>query len=262
MSNLTNSYATTPVNEQDANKVVTYNAALQILDSAINGRLAISTTGGTTTLTGTPAAPQAQNMFLDVSGTLTSNAIIEIPVAAGTGRNRIYVVKNGTSGAFTLTVRKVGGTGVTVTQGNTGFVFYNGTDIAYATPQIISSTGGLSFEGAWTAYTPTATPAIGSFTTLGTVTGRHKAIGKTCFFQVKVPITTNGSAGGAVDVTLPFTASAFQFQVTGEETQATANLLYGEISASGTVVRIRKYDGTYPGADGYTLVVSGVYEIA
>lgn len=155
MGNLTNSFATTPVSEYDATKVATYNALVQILDSAINGRLAISTTGGTTTLTGTPAAPQAQNLFLDVSGTLASNGIIEIPVAAGTGRNRLYIVKNGTSGAFSLTVRKVGGTGVTVAQGSTAILLYNDTDIVSlhegasgGTPSWTS----LSLQNSWVTF--------------------------------------------------------------------------------------------------------------
>lgn len=129
MGNLTNSYATTPVSEFDATKVATYNAALQILDSAINGRVPISTTGGTTTLSGTPGSPQAQNLFLDISGALASPAIIEIPIAAGTGRNRIYIAKNGTTNAHSTTVRKVGGTGVTVTQGATAILLYNDSDI-------------------------------------------------------------------------------------------------------------------------------------
>lgn len=144
MPNTTNLFGTTVSSEFDDTKVATYNALAQILDDAIAGKLDVSTTGGTTTLTGTPAAPQAQKMFLNVSGTLASNATIEIPVAVGTGRNRIYVVKNGTTGAFTLTVKKVGGTGVTVGQGNTAFLLYNGTDIAYAAPQIVSATGALA----------------------------------------------------------------------------------------------------------------------
>lgn len=147
MGQLTNSYATTPVSEQDAQKVTTYNETLQIHDDMIAGKLDISTTGGTTTLTGTPAAPQAQKMFLNITGVLASNATIEIPIAAGTGRNRIYVVKNGTTGAFTLTIKKVGGTGVTVGQGNTAFLLYNGTDIQYAAPQIVSASGNIATSG-------------------------------------------------------------------------------------------------------------------
>lgn len=143
MGNLTHSYATTVASEHDEGKIATINAALQILDSAINGRLTISTTGGTTTLTGTPAAPQAQNLFLDVSGTLASNGIIEIPIAAGTGRNRHYIVRNGTSGAFSLTVRKVGGTGVTVAQGYTAILIYNDSDIVKG-PEWVSTTGEIA----------------------------------------------------------------------------------------------------------------------
>lgn len=130
MGNLVNGFAAVPVNEQDATKVATYNLALQMLDDMIGGKQDITTTGGTTTLVGTPANPQAQHMFLNVTGALASPAIIEIPVAAGTGRNRIYVVKNGTTGAQTLTVRKVGGTGAAVLQGSVALLYYDGSDIA------------------------------------------------------------------------------------------------------------------------------------
>lgn len=122
-------------------------ADIDILQSAIAGRFAISTTGGTTTLDGTPDDPDAQNLFLDVSGVLASNGTVEIPVAVGSGRNRIYVVRNGTTGAFTLTVKKVGGTGVTVGQGNTAFLLYNGTDIQYVSPQIVSASGVIATSG-------------------------------------------------------------------------------------------------------------------
>ena len=137
MGSLTNLYATTPVSEQDATKVATYNGALQILDSAVAGRLSISTTGGTTTLTGTNAAPQAQNMFFDVSGALASDAIIEMPVSATTGRSRAFYVRNGTTGNKLLTVRAVGGTGVVVPRNIIVELLYNGTDIVYPSGSIV-----------------------------------------------------------------------------------------------------------------------------
>lgn len=114
-------------------KEATINAALDRVDSMLTGRLGIVTTGGTRTLTGTDAAPEAQVLFLDISGALGSNAIIQIPV---TGRNGIYVVKNGTTGAFSVTVRKVSGSGVTITQTKTVILYYNGTDFAKATAEI------------------------------------------------------------------------------------------------------------------------------
>lgn len=189
-----------------AQKEATINGLFDLLDASIAGRLAISTTGGTTTLTGTPAAPQAQNLFLDVSGTLASAGIIEIPVAAGTGRNRLYVVKNGTSGAFTLTVRKVGGTGVAVTQGYTAILLYNDSDIVKIL-ETTSGTGAFSFESAWTSWTPTWTNlTVGN----GTVTAKYQQIGKTAFFRVAVVFGSTTTVDALnVMLTLPVNRAAF-----------------------------------------------------
>lgn len=151
--------AGTTLDTGQVQKEVTINEMSALLDAAIAGRLAVSTTGGTTTLTGTAVAPQAQNLFIDISGTLTSNATIEIPVAAGTGRNRIYVVKNGTSGAFTLTVKKVGGTGVTVTQGKIALLLYDSSDIvrAVSDPAMTSAVAARAYHNADQSIS-TATP--------------------------------------------------------------------------------------------------------
>lgn len=136
MGQLTNLYATTVVSDSDDQKIPTINGMGQILDDAIAGKLDIVTTGGTTTLTGTPAAPQAQHVFLNISGVLASNAIIQIPVAAGTGRCRMYFVKNACTGAFTVTIRAVGGTGVTITAAKKKWLLFNGTDIENASTEI------------------------------------------------------------------------------------------------------------------------------
>lgn len=136
MGNLNNSYARTLTSEQDGSKVLVLNGMAQILDDCINGKLDIVSTGGTVTLTGDPDHPQAQHMFLNITGALVSNLIVQIPVAAGSGRNRIYFVKNGTTGAFSVTIRAVGQTGVTVTQTKKKFLVFNGTDIENATAEI------------------------------------------------------------------------------------------------------------------------------
>ena len=130
MGNLTNLQATTPVSEYDATKIATLNALVQILDDSIAGSLAISITTADVVLTGTPAAPQAQHLFLNVSGALTGNRAITVPVTAtGVGKACLYIVKNGTSGAFTLTFKLAGGTGATIGQGSTAICFFDGTDI-------------------------------------------------------------------------------------------------------------------------------------
>lgn len=127
MSTTTN-LAITKLEVGQAQKEATINEALDLLDGVVAGMHSISTTGGTVTLT----VVQAQKMLLLVTGTLGSNATIEIPVDAG--KNRLWIVKNGTTGAFSLTVKKVGGTGVTVAQGKVRMLYYDGSDIAYAAP--------------------------------------------------------------------------------------------------------------------------------
>ncbi len=123
--------------------------------------------------------------------------------------------------------------------------------------------GGTNDTGTvWTAYTPTITTQTGTITALGTVTGRYKTLGKTVFFQVSIAITTNGTGAGSVRATLPLTGAAFEFSISGVETALTGKGLAGWTLTSATYVIIIFSDGTYPGADGRRLVVSGVYESA
>lgn len=212
MATTTNLYGT-KLEVGQAQKEATINELFDLLDGAVAGIQAISTTGGTTTLTGTQAAPQAQKMFLSVTGTLTSNATIEIPVSVTSGRNRSFAVKNATSGAYTLTVKAVGGTGVTVTQGNTVILLYNGTDIQYAAPQIVTSTGVIAasaLSGAWTAVSF----AAGNFTANGSMTwtvdsgdvtrNHYMLLGKTLLWNLFVISTTvGGTLNNQLKVAIP-----------------------------------------------------------
>lgn len=136
MPNLINTFAATVADEHSRLKVTTFNDCLKILDAALAGLLPITTTGGTTTLDGTPESPAAQHAILVTSGALASNAIIEIPVADGTGRCGIYIVHNGNSGAHTTTFRAVGQTGVAVDQGKSQILYFNGTDLIAAAAAI------------------------------------------------------------------------------------------------------------------------------
>lgn len=114
-----------------AQKEATINGLFDLFDSAISGKLDVSITAADVTLTGTPAAPQAQNKYFNLSGTLTGNRSLIFPVNdddPATGNPRTIYVKNGTSGAFTVTVKVSGQTGVMVTQGHTAILLHNGTD--------------------------------------------------------------------------------------------------------------------------------------
>ncbi len=133
------------------------------------------------------------------------------------------------------------------------------TDVAGILP---IANGGTNDTGtAWTAYTPTVTASSGTFTSVA-ATGRYKTLGKTVWLQLSVAITTNGSAAGVVLATAPSTAAAFDYPLAGQETTAAGFGLTGRVVGSSTQIQINKYDATYPGADGRTLVMCGVYEQA
>lgn len=151
-------------------------ASTAFVQSAIGGYLSKVVTGGTVTLT----ASEASNPVIGLSGTLTSNLILEIPASA----LRIYSISNGTTGAFTVSVKVVGlAPTVLVAQGKRNLVYTNGIG-AY---DAITDFDSIALSGAPTA--PTAT--VGTNTT---------QIATTAFVNAEIandaPTKTGGGASG------------------------------------------------------------------
>lgn len=99
------------------------NTDLDTIDAILGSKTAISTGGGTTTL----LTAEENVATIDVSGTLGSNATIVF-----SGRGGKWIVRNNTVGAFSLTCKVSGQTGVTITQGQSALIWCNGTDILKA----------------------------------------------------------------------------------------------------------------------------------
>jgi microcystin-dependent protein len=79
------------------------------IETAIAGRLALVSTGGTAVLTD----DEARNSFLDCSGILASNRIIQVP-----NRAKTWMVRNNhTLGAFALTMKTASGSAITIPAG-------------------------------------------------------------------------------------------------------------------------------------------------
>jgi len=98
------------------------NANFTKIETAIAGRLALASTGGTVVLTD----DQARNAFIDCSGILASNRIIEVP-----NRAKTWSVRNGhTLGAFTLTMKTASGSAITIPLG-THIVTCDGSNVLY-----------------------------------------------------------------------------------------------------------------------------------
>ena len=109
------------------------NTNLIILQQAIAGYESItlnSTTGATLSFSnGLPS--NGKNAVLELSGTISGNVDVTIPSDATGPDEKVYIIKNNTSGAFTVTVKVAGQTGVTfsTTDKGTKLLYLNGTDV-------------------------------------------------------------------------------------------------------------------------------------
>jgi len=109
------------------------NTNLVILSQSIAGYATLSIAGGAgnTDLTFTNGATSnGKNAVLELTGTITGNRTVTITSASGV-TNKTYIVKNNTTGAFTVTVLVEGQTGVTfsATDKGTKILYLDGTDV-------------------------------------------------------------------------------------------------------------------------------------
>jgi hypothetical protein len=117
-----------------------------------------------------------------------------------------------------------------------------------------------AIDGAWSSYTPTVSAGSGSITT-SSATGKYRVVGKTTEVQIRIEITTNGTGASSVIASLPNTALNAATLV-GRETTGSGVAVVGSIAASGTQVHITTFNNTYPGGNGYVIVINGTYENA
>jgi len=109
------------------------NTNLVILSQSIAGYATLSIAGGAgnTDLTFTNGATSnGKNAVLELTGTITGNRTVTITSASGV-TNKTYIVRNNTTGAFTVTVLVEGQTGVTfsATDKGTKILYLDGTDV-------------------------------------------------------------------------------------------------------------------------------------
>lgn len=123
---------------------VVNNQITTLVDQSISGTVSLtSMTNADYTLTNGNgnAANEARYMALLVpsSLTLTANRNIIVP-----STSKLYVVKNATTGGFSVTVKTSAGTGIEVPNGNTMLLYCDGTNVivAFDTMNTVSQNGG------------------------------------------------------------------------------------------------------------------------
>lgn len=118
--------------------------------------------------------------------------------------------------------------------------------------------------GDWVSYTPTVTALSGTFTTVS-ATGAYSQIGKTIFVRFTVTITTNGTAGTAVVITLPASINSGTTDNSGiggaREKTVTGNFCQVVTQGSSQASIFTTTNG-YPGANNAIIAGSCFYEVA
>lgn len=96
-----------------------------LLEQAITGVLSVAQGDATLTLTALDGATdQSRNAVINLTGAMTGAQNVVVPNA-----NKLYLIKNSTSGGFAVTVKTSAGTGVTVPAGTARWVYADGTNV-------------------------------------------------------------------------------------------------------------------------------------
>jgi hypothetical protein len=103
-------------------------STLRGIEQAIGGYSAVTLTTTSTTLayTNTTANQNFRSLFLDFSGAPGAASTVIIP---STSIQKLYVVKNGISGGYSITVKYSASTGTVVPNGKTVILYANGSDV-------------------------------------------------------------------------------------------------------------------------------------
>jgi hypothetical protein len=171
----------------------------QGFEQAIGGRADVTMSGTTTlSLTDSNAAQDARALYLNLSGTLSGAADLVVPAL-----QKSYLVKNGTTGGYAVTIKVTGQTGVSIPNGKTVWVYNNGTDVVTAVDHIPSLTLGAALPIASGGTGSTSTTFVNLATNVtGTLPVANGGTGITSFGTgVATFLGTPSSANLAAAVT-------------------------------------------------------------
>ena len=229
------------------------NTNLVILQQAIAGYSGISIAGGAgnTDLTfSNGLQSNGKNAVLELTGTITGNRTVTITTASGV-TNKVYVIRNSTSGAFTVTVLVQGQTGVTfsATDKGTKILYLNGTDV------VNSNIGNLSND-----FNPTLAANLSTNSKNIIVGNTYGIIDENANEQIK--FSTTASATNEITIANAAAGSSPVISATGGDTNVGITLTpkgdLGRITANGET----KIFGVFEGATiSTTFITSFTYDV-
>lgn len=198
----------THIESSQAQKEVTANEVFDLFDKAIAGISTVAVTGGSKTLT---QAEYAAAM-IDLTGTLGSNLTVDFPADV----SKAWVVRNSTSGAFTVELEVLASGGpdpIEIAQGETLFVFSDGEGL-YSLLSLVQAGDpfdlGVSIIGA-----PDASEVVMRFVAVrdltfpASLTGSQGQAGAAATAQTDFDLQKNGVSVGTVRFAAAATTATF-----------------------------------------------------
>lgn len=214
-----------------------------LLEQAITGVRSITLSGTTYTLSNLNGiSDEARNAVLVFTGTPGGNCTVTAPAV-----NKVYIVKNGTSGGYNV-IMSAGGTTVSVAPGITSLVYCDGTNFNSAITydqSNVAITGG-TING---AVIGGITPAAGSFTTLAasgnfSTSGTLTANGNVTFGTTSAnTITFNGNTF-SIPNNLTFNSTGAVTLPKGTTAQEPGTPVSGMIRYNTDINSFEGYNGT------------------
>jgi len=201
------------------------NTNLNILQQSIAGYQTVAlnaTTGATLTFTN-GALSDGKNAVLKLTGTLTSSVNVIIPDSgSGTAPEKVYLIENGTTGAFAVTVKTTSGTGVTFGTTDKGkrLLYSDGTNIVDSALQNLSSD-----------YTPTLSANLSTNSKNIVVSSTYGIIDSNS--NPQIAFTTTASATNGITIANGATGTGPTISATGGDANVNLNL-----ASKGTLGRI------------------------
>jgi hypothetical protein len=160
----------------------------ELFEDAIAGWADVAFTSSDVTLsTNSGSTDEARKMFIKATGTLSANVNMIVPAAT-----KLYIIWNATSGAYTLTVKTSGGTGIVVPTSSKMILFCDGTNVL-AINDLPTLNTAIAIASGGTG----ATTAAAALTNLG-VTGKQM---HPVYAAAMRPSATGGCASIATSAT-------------------------------------------------------------
>ena len=226
------------------------NANLSLIEQLTGGYLsqAVTNSGTPTALTIADGAltGTAQQRVIELTGTISGNRIVTFPLLT----ENIYIIKNTTSGAYTLQLKAVSGSGATVTFSATDkgykLIYLDGvatnTGVYEAT---VGAAGDVTLTGTQTLTNKTLTaPKIGTSildtngNELALLTATSSAVNEFTLANAATGANPTISAtGGDTNIGITLTPKG-----TGEITIAAGNLNYGSTAVTATGAELNYSD--------------------